>query len=194
MTLEVMASRRGKLTCDSATAISIARIPLLKGLNSGSNLDPTCEFLPSSAFLHFLPPSLRPRHPLTLGSQLDTSTLPVIFTVLEPASILISACMPMTQGLFKRLGKTKLMSYFSLFTRPTTPGGKLSGSEPIRQSESKPGKGHWTKLHENPSSSHIMKDGRTGISMNEGTEEYELAMGADAHGHARGPAKTHDIV
>ena len=117
----------------SASAISIARIPLLKGADSDSNYDSTCK---SSIF----PKSVHHcQYKLTLNSLIrtDSSASPVIFTVLEPASVLISTCMAMTQGLFKRLPKTKLASMFSLsFTRAS----KLSSrSQPAA-------KGPWASL------------------------------------------------
>jgi hypothetical protein len=59
-----------------ATAISITRIPLLKGATSASNFDSTYD-----------------------------STNGVLFTVLEPACVSICACLPMTQGFFGRCVK-----------------------------------------------------------------------------------------
>ncbi|KAL1979196.1 hypothetical protein VTN96DRAFT_6518 [Rasamsonia emersonii] len=76
-----------------ATAIGIARIPLLKGANSGATYDTTY-----------------------------TSVDGVVFTVLEPSSVLICACLPTTRSLFGRLPKTPATSqYFVSSSRGSRP-------------------------------------------------------------------------
>ena len=186
---------KDRLTCDSATAISFARIPLLKGADSISNLNSTCESLCILTFFRLL--FLPAIHRFTFSSYcIDTSTLPVMFTVLEPASVLISACMPMTQGLFKRLATLKIVSYISSFNRSTSQKSRLTGSnvgQPSQQSETKIGQGQWTKLHENPSLSRIMGQGQELSVIHNDGEEYELSTGGTVR-RETGRAQLHEVV
>ena len=121
--------------------------------------------------------------------QIDSSELPVIFTVLEPASVLICACLPTNQGLLKRLSKTKLMSYLSFsLTHSSRTSSNNKRSQSIRDSELKPGQ--WTELDEASLSSQANKsEGHTfGHRASDGNEGYELATATGS------PRKERDIV
>lgn len=111
--------------------------------------------------------------------------------------MLISACMPMTQGLFKRYTSPKMMSYLSLFGHSTSPASNRSGSkksELTHQVELKPGQGRWTKLVEDSSLNHFMTNGHTGTSIQDGNEAIESWTDTGAFRKDNRPTKAHDIV
>ena len=134
----------------SASAISITRIILVRRATSTANFNPTYNIFPT------------------------------LFTVLEPASFVICANLPMTYSLFKGLPESKLGSYFSsLIARLTGPGSTTSGDAsgaqlPVLGNKVKPR--YWNKLDDNMFDSQA-GDGRQfsqeGVGRDE-TEEIEL--------------------
>lgn len=87
----------------SAAAISIARIPLIKGANtSGTNFDSTCMLYLTLCYILV--------QAVLNICFLGTSVNGVLFTVIEPATVLICSSLPMLPRLFSRLiiGKSKI--------------------------------------------------------------------------------------
>lgn len=148
----------------SASAISITRIIFVRRATSTANFNPTYNIFPS------------------------------LFTVLEPASFVICANLPMAYSLLKRLPESKLVSYFSsLVARLTGPGSKPSGDGsgaqlPVLGNKVKPR--YWNKLGDSLFDSQA-GDGRQfsqkGVGRDE-TEQFELVA---SHGEGVGTKRGH---
>ena len=120
--------------------------------------------------------------------------MPVMFTVLEPATVLICACLPMTQSLFKRLAQLKMASYLSLFAFPSR-GSRNSGnsnSQPVPDSEVK--RGQWAKLGEDSLLSQAKSEGHVRTTLSDRNEEYELSTPTSAPKKEPGPSEVHGLV
>ena len=107
-----------------------------------------------------------------------------MFSVLEPASVLICASLPMTQSLFKYFPSTKIASYLFSFSN--------EHRLPVPVGESKPGP--WTKLDKSSLSSQTKGEGQVRNMMSDTNEEYELTTAAGEGRKGYGPMETRDLV
>lgn len=131
---------------------------------------------------------------MTLACQTDSSTVPVIFTVIEPASVLVCACLPCTQGIFKHLPIKRIGSYFSTLSRSSRES-RLSGnnqSHPISDTTLKPGQ--WSKLDERSLSSQAKSEGQIRNTFSDGNEEFELLTDVGTPRKGYGPTGAYDLV
>lgn len=135
----------------------------------------------------------------SLFHQTDNSVLPVIFTVIEPASVLICACLPMIQGLMIRLSKMKLVSYLSLSLMRSSRGGKGSSanhhSQPVAVGSASQ-QGQWSKLDDGLLQGSAKHEGHRGnaIADEHGNEEYELTPTVESVGRKWQSTEARDLV
>ena len=118
-----------------------------------------------------------------------------MFTVIEPASVLICACMPMTQCLLRRLTISNLSSKFSFSLSGSAQKSGLSSSnrsQPVRHIEIK--SGPWTKLDESLLAPEANFKGDIGNKVTDGDDTYELASRVATPKRAHCPIEAQDLV
>lgn len=107
---------------------------------------------------------------------IDTSAVPVMFTIIEPASVLMCACLPMVPALWKHIPQPKLASYFSRFLGRSRGTAETSGTsrDPL-PTKKLPKAAGWTQLNETSSSNQAKRDRQAKRLGSQSNEDYELS-------------------